>query len=136
MIIEVTITNGPIKLLKKKLMAQNWTHMFRKIAQLISRHPAHLFDWQKDGSITFNGEKIGTFVLLVNRTMMNAKVPGYKNTGNGNTPDIVYVDEATHVDFKSNVNNDPYEEQLKMYDEIIPKKKVVKSFWQKVLSFL
>lgn len=134
MIIEVTITNGPIKLLKKKLMAQNWTHMFRKIASLISRHPAHLFDWEKDGTILFNGEKIGTFKLLVNRTMINANVPGYKNTNHSNRPDVVYVDEATNFDFKS---NPPYEEQLAemWYDELIPKKEV-KTFWQKVLSFL
>lgn len=140
MIIEVTIKNWPIAIINKKISAKNWVHAFRQIATLTSRHPAHLFDWMKNGIITYDRKAVWTFKLLDSRIIEKVNIPLKSHGEFPVRPDVIIADDVEVEELSEQGTTDRIEDACDKYlhiESVIESSIMVKvkKFWKKVLSF-
>lgn len=137
MIIEVTIKNWPIAIINKKISAKNWVHAFRQIATLTSRHPAHLFDWMKNGIITYDRKAVWTFKLLDSRIIEKVNIPLKSHGEFPVRPDVIIADDVEVEELSEQGTTEPHNFAHVFPEDIIESSIMVKvkKFWKKVLSF-
>lgn len=69
MIIKVNVKHWPIVLNNRILNAQNYLHLYRQLARLLSLHPAHNFSQERE-VILFNGIPLGTHTIIDSKTIL------------------------------------------------------------------